>query len=71
MAFALFGYTGSFNTGVGAAALALNDGDSNTAVGTAALLLNSSGTQTPLLEPMRWSLTTAVPPARLLVTLRS
>jgi hypothetical protein len=36
--------TGNFNTGVGAGALALNNGDSNTAVGTAALLLNTSGT---------------------------
>jgi hypothetical protein len=34
---------GSFNTGVGAAALALNNGSSNTAVGVAALLLNSTG----------------------------
>jgi trimeric autotransporter adhesin len=34
---------GSFNTGVGGGALALNDGSSNTAVGAAALLLNSSG----------------------------
>ncbi len=32
-----------FNTGVGAGALALNNGDSNTAVGAAALLLNGSG----------------------------
>jgi hypothetical protein len=35
--------TGNYNTGVGAAALALNNADSNTAVGTAALLLNTSG----------------------------
>src|SRR5713101_2078411 len=35
----------SFNTGVGAGALVLNNADSNTAVGTAALLLNTSGTQ--------------------------
>ena len=35
--------TGSFNTDVGAGALALNNGDSNTAVGAAALLLNSTG----------------------------
>jgi hypothetical protein len=34
----------SFNTGVGAGALALNNGDSNTAVGAAALLLNVPGT---------------------------
>jgi len=36
----------SYNTGVGAGALALTsiDGDSNTAVGTAALLLNTTGT---------------------------
>jgi hypothetical protein len=34
---------GSFNTGVGAAALALNNGSSNTAVGVAALLLNTAG----------------------------
>ena len=33
----------SFNTAVGAAALALNNGDFNTAVGAAALLLNTSG----------------------------
>src|SRR5215510_13173457 len=37
--------TGSFNTGVGAGALVLNNADSNTAVGAAALLLNTSGTQ--------------------------
>jgi len=35
--------TGSFNTGVGAGALALNTGSSNTAVGAAALLLNTTG----------------------------
>ena len=35
---------GSFNTGVGAGALVLNNADSNTAVGTAALLLNTAGT---------------------------
>jgi hypothetical protein len=41
----LFGTsTGSFNTGVGAGALVLNNSDSNTAVGTAALLLNTAGT---------------------------
>jgi uncharacterized coiled-coil protein SlyX len=34
---------GSFNTGVGAGALALNNGNSNTAVGVAALLLNPAG----------------------------
>src|SRR5215468_8248642 len=34
---------GSFNTGVGAATLALNDADNNTAVGAAALVLNSTG----------------------------
>ena len=34
---------GSFNTGVGAGALVLNNGNSNTAVGAAALLLNTSG----------------------------
>jgi Chaperone of endosialidase len=34
---------GSFNTGVGAGALVLNNGSSNTAVGVAALLLNSTG----------------------------
>ena len=33
----------SFNTGVGAGALALNNADSNTAVGTTAMLLNTSG----------------------------
>ena len=37
--------TGSFNTGVGAGVLALNDGSSNTGVGAAALLLNTTGTQ--------------------------
>jgi hypothetical protein len=36
---------GSFNTGVGAGALVLNNGSSNTAVGAAALLLNTTGTQ--------------------------
>src|SRR5438270_13669023 len=36
---------GSFNTGVGAGALALNNGSSNTAVGAAGLLLNTTGTQ--------------------------
>src|SRR4051794_4524904 len=36
--------TGSFNTGVGGGALALNTADSNTAVGAAALLLNTIGT---------------------------
>ncbi len=35
--------TGSFNTGVGAGALALSNGSSNTGVGAAALLLNTSG----------------------------
>jgi hypothetical protein len=35
--------TNSFNTGIGAGALALNNADSNTAVGTAAMLLNTSG----------------------------
>ena len=34
---------GSFNTGVGAGALVLNNGSSNTAVGAAALLLNTAG----------------------------
>jgi hypothetical protein len=34
---------GSFNTGVGGGALALNNGSSNTAVGAAALLLNTTG----------------------------
>ena len=37
--------TASFNTGVGAGALALNNGESNTAVGAAALLLNTTGSQ--------------------------
>jgi trimeric autotransporter adhesin len=37
--------TGSFNTGVGAGALILNNADSNTAVGAVALLLNTSGTE--------------------------
>jgi hypothetical protein len=36
--------TGSFNTGVGAGALVLNNADSNTAVGAAALMLNTTGT---------------------------
>jgi hypothetical protein len=35
--------THSFNTGVGAGALVLNNADSNTAVGAAALLLNTTG----------------------------
>src|SRR5947208_12844283 len=35
----------SYNTGLGAGALALNNADSNTAVGAAALLLNASGTE--------------------------
>src|SRR4029077_20432472 len=35
--------TGSYNTGVGAGTLALNNADSNTAIGTAALLLNNAG----------------------------
>ena len=35
--------TGSFNTGVGGGALALNTADDNTAVGAAALLLNTTG----------------------------
>ena len=44
--YALFGTsTGSFNTGIGAGALVLNNSDSNTAVGTAALLLNTAGTE--------------------------
>src|SRR5262249_18239835 len=34
---------GSFNTGIGGGALALNNGSSNTAVGAAALLLNTTG----------------------------
>ena len=45
MALALFDTTGSFNTGVGAGALVLNNGDSNTATGAAALLLNTTGTE--------------------------
>ena len=36
---------GSYNTGVGGGALALNTADSNTAVGAAALLLNTIGTE--------------------------
>jgi hypothetical protein len=36
---------GSFNTGVGAGALVLNNGDSNTAVGAAALLVNTTGSE--------------------------
>ena len=35
--------TGSFNTGIGAGTLALNNGDSNTATGAGALLLNTTG----------------------------
>src|SRR5437762_488523 len=35
----------SYNTGVGAGTLVLNNADSNTAVGAAALLLNTSGTE--------------------------
>jgi hypothetical protein len=43
-AFALYqGSDGGSNTGVGAAALALNTADSNTAVGATALLLNTTG----------------------------
>ena len=38
-----FNADGSFNTGVGGGALALNNGTSNTAVGAAALLLNTTG----------------------------
>src|SRR5437763_12513512 len=38
-------FTGSFNTGVGAATLVLNRADANTAVGAAALLLNVNGTR--------------------------
>jgi hypothetical protein len=34
---------GSYNTGVGAGALALNDADENTAIGAGALLLNTTG----------------------------
>ena len=45
MALALLDTTGSFNTGVGGGALALNNADSNTAVGAAALLLNTTGTE--------------------------
>ena len=37
--------SGSFNTGLGAGALILNNGDSNTAVGAVALLLNSTGAE--------------------------
>jgi hypothetical protein len=37
--------TASFNTGLGAGTLALNNADQNTAVGTAALILNTTGTQ--------------------------
>lgn len=39
---------GSFNTGLGAGALVLNDGDSNTAVGAAALLLNTNRDNTAI-----------------------
>jgi hypothetical protein len=35
--------SGSFNTGVGAGTLALNNADQNTAIGTGALLFNNSG----------------------------
>jgi len=43
--FSLFSDTaGSFNTGVGAGALALNTADANTATGTVALFLNTTGT---------------------------
>ncbi len=37
------GSTESFNTGLGAGALVLNEGDSNTALGCVALLLNTTG----------------------------
>ncbi len=40
-----FDSTGSYNTGIGGGALALNNADSNTGVGAAALLLNTTGTQ--------------------------
>ena len=36
---------GSFNTGVGGGALALNNADSNTAVGAVTLLLNTTGAE--------------------------
>jgi hypothetical protein len=39
---------GSFNTGVGAGALAVNNGSSNTAVGAAALLLNTGAQNTAI-----------------------
>src|SRR6267378_3099054 len=39
-----FDTTASFNTGVGAGTLALNNGDENTASGAGALLLNTTGT---------------------------
>src|SRR5436309_625182 len=39
-----FDTDGSYNTGVGAGALVLNNAASNTAVGAAALLLNTTGT---------------------------
>ncbi len=41
-----FNTDGSFNTGFGGGALALNTGSSNTAVGAAALLLNTSASNT-------------------------
>jgi Chaperone of endosialidase len=37
--------TASYNTGVGAGTLALNDADSNTAIGATALFLNTSGVE--------------------------
>src|SRR5438552_4431208 len=40
-----FDADGSFNTGVGAGALVLNNGGSNTAVGAGALLLNTTGVE--------------------------
>jgi Chaperone of endosialidase len=40
-----FDTDGSFNTGVGGGALALNNGGSNTAVGAGALLLNTTGVE--------------------------
>jgi hypothetical protein len=44
--FSLFSNTAaSFNTGVGAGTLVLNNADSNTATGTAALILNTIGTR--------------------------
>ena len=56
----LFDTTGNFNTGAGAATLALNNADINTAVGAAALILNVNGTRNTAVGGERWSITPAM-----------